>query len=128
MSDALDNCQEIFDLLKYSPKRDALFRKIKAEIAPESIGFLILCPTRWTVDRLQSIYENYEVLRTPWDECLQTVKQPDSKARINGVKTQMEKFNFVFGIQLGERILKQPQFIKNITKWSIFGRRRTNSC
>ena len=108
MSDALDNCQEISDLLKYSPKRDTLFRKIKAEIAPESIGFCILCPTRWTVrvNCLQSIYENYEVLRTLWDECLQTVKQPDIKARINGVKTQMEKFNFFFGIQLGERILK----------------------
>ena len=47
-----------------------------------------------------------EVLRTLWDECLQTVKQPDIKARINGVKTQMEKFNFFFGIQLAERILK----------------------
>ena len=77
MSDALGNCQEISDLLKYSPKRDALFRKIEAEIAPESIGFYILCPTRWTVrgNCLQSIYENYEVLRTLWDECLQTVKQ-----------------------------------------------------
>ena len=108
MNDALDNCQEIPDLLTYSPKRDALFRKIKAEIAPESIGFRIFCPTRWTVrgNCLQSIYENYEVLRTLWDECLQTVKQPDIKARINGVKTQMEKFNFFFGIQLGERILK----------------------
>ena len=108
MSDALRNCQEISVLLKYSPKRDALFRKIKAEIAPESTGFRILCPTRWTVrgKYLQSIYENYVFLRTMWDECLQTVKQPDIKARINGVKTQIEKFNFFFGIQFGERILK----------------------
>ena len=60
MSDALDNYQEIFDLLKYAPKRDTLFRKIKAEIAPESSGFRILCPTRWTVrgNCLQSINEN----------------------------------------------------------------------
>ena len=66
MSDALENCQEISDLLKYSPKRDALLRKIKAEIFPESVGFCILCPTRWTVrgNCLQSIYENNEVLRT----------------------------------------------------------------
>ena len=89
MSDALDNCQEISNLLKYSPKRNALFCKIKAETAPESIGFRILCPTRWTVrgNCLHSIYENYKVLRTLWDECLQTVKQPD----INGtsVKFQM---------------------------------------
>ena len=56
----------------------------------------------------QSICENYEVLRTLWDECLQIVKQPDIKARINGVKTQMEKFNFFFAIQLGERILNTP--------------------
>ena len=45
-------------------------------------------------------------MRTLWNECLQTVKQPDIKARINGVKTQIQKFNFFFGIQLGEQILK----------------------
>ena len=118
MIEALDNCQEISNLLKYSPKRDTLFHKIKAEIAPESIGFRILCPTPWTVrgNCLQSIYENYEVLRTLWDECLQTVIQPDSKARINGAKTQMEKFNFFCGIQLGERILKHTNNLSRTLK------------
>ena len=73
MSDTLDNCQENIQSSQVSPKRDTLFRKIKAEIAPESIGFRILCPTRWRVrgNCLQSIYENYEVLCTLWDECLQ---------------------------------------------------------
>ena len=33
-------------------------------------------------------------------------KQPGIQARINGVKTQMENFNFFFRIELGERILK----------------------
>lgn len=49
MSDALDTTNEISKLLKYSPKRDTLFEKIKKELAPDTPGFRVLCPTRWTV-------------------------------------------------------------------------------
>ena len=49
MSDALDTTNEILKLLKYSPKRDSLFEKLKMELAPDVPGFQVLCPTQWTV-------------------------------------------------------------------------------
>lgn len=72
MSDALDTTNEISKLLKYSPKRDTLFEKLKKELAPDVPGFRVLCPTRWTVraDSLQSIIDNWEPLQELWDECL----------------------------------------------------------
>ena len=32
-----------------SPKRDAAFDKLKANLAPKTLRFHVLCPTRWTV-------------------------------------------------------------------------------
>lgn len=49
MADALDTTNEISKLIKYSPKRDTLFEKLKQELAPDTPGFRVLCPTRWTV-------------------------------------------------------------------------------
>ena len=49
LGNTLDTTYEISKLLKFSPKRDALFDKLKTIIAPDSPGFRTLCPTRWTV-------------------------------------------------------------------------------
>ena len=49
LRDALDTTSEISKLLKNSPKRDRMFEKLKAELAPETPGFRALCSTRWTV-------------------------------------------------------------------------------
>ena len=51
---------EITKLLKYSPKHDALFTKLKQEITPEAHT---LCPTCWTVRAasLKSVIDNYLV-------------------------------------------------------------------
>lgn len=69
MRDALDTTYEISKLLKYSPKRDSLFERIKQELAPETPGFRTLCPTRWTVraNSLQSVVDNYIVLEDLWE-------------------------------------------------------------
>ena len=40
-----------------------------------------------------------------WEQCLETRLDPDVKGRIIGVKTQMTKFDLLFGLQLCERIL-----------------------
>ena len=57
--DALDTTSDISKLLKYSPKRDRMFEKLKAELAPETPSFRVLCPTRWTVRAasLQSVID-----------------------------------------------------------------------
>ena len=44
LRDVLDTMFEIMKLLKFSPKRDALFTKLKEEIAPGTPGFRTLCP------------------------------------------------------------------------------------
>ena len=61
LRDALDTTSEISKLLKYSPKRDRMFEKLKAELAPDTPGFRVHCPTRWTVRgaSLHSMIENW---------------------------------------------------------------------
>ena len=109
LRDVFDTVQEISKLIKYSPKRNTIFDKLKAEIAPDTPGFRVLCPTRWTVraDSLQSVVDNYDVLCSTWEECLDEKHlESDIKARIIGVKYQMETFNFYYGIQVACLILK----------------------
>jgi len=64
MKSSLETVNEISKLIKKSPKRDALFQKLKQELAPETAGFRTLCSTRLTVRAasLKSVLENYEVL------------------------------------------------------------------
>ena len=108
MSDALDTTFEISKLIKYSPKRNAMFDKLKRELAPDCPGFRVLCPTRWTVrgDSLKSVIDNYAVLQEEFNFCLESRLEPDIKSRIIGIKHQMSTFEFFFGIVIGERILK----------------------
>ena len=49
LRDTLDTVQEMTKLIKKSPKREAIFHKVKDDIACESPGIRLLCPTRWTV-------------------------------------------------------------------------------
>lgn len=82
MKGALDVAFEITKLVKKSPRRDAIFSKLKKEIAPAAPGVRVLCPTRWTVraDALHSIVENYEVLNKLWVESLEVVGDTEMKA------------------------------------------------
>lgn len=108
MRDSLDTTHEITKLIKKSPRRDALLQKLKTELAPDTPSLRALCPTRWTVraDALKSILNNYEVLQELWEESLDIVKETDMKARINGVASQMQKFDFFYGVSLGDLILR----------------------
>lgn len=109
MADCLDITNEVSKLLKYSPKRDTLFEKLKKELAPEVPGFRVLCPTRWTVraNSLQSVIENYEPLLELWEECLRMSRlDSETKCRIVGVKHQMETFQYFYGISLGVLLMK----------------------
>ena len=51
---------------------------------------------------------NYSTLNAVWEECLQSEIRldPDVKARIIGVQSQMLTFNLLFGSKLCKRILK----------------------
>ena len=108
IKDALDITHELIKLLKNSPRRDSCFETLKAEIAPDTPGIRTLCPTRWTIraEALKSVVDNYEVLNQLWQECLEFVKETEMKARIYGVQSQMQQFDFFFGVTLGELILR----------------------
>ena len=106
--DVLDTVGEISRLLKFSPKRDSQFEKLKDSISPETSGFRTLCPTRWTVraTSLLSVMENFEVFQEFWDTALEDTSDSETRSRLNGVKMQMQQFHFLFGISLGECILR----------------------
>nr|XP_034336066.1 zinc finger MYM-type protein 1-like [Crassostrea gigas] len=71
-------------------------------------GFRVLCPTRWTVRALSlnSVLGNYSVLQSLWETCYECTKDSEIRSRIIGVKTQMQSFDFLFGVSLGYEILR----------------------
>lgn len=109
---ALEVTYEVTKLIKYSPRREEVFRELKSshdiQTGSRSPGIRVLCPTRWTVraEALASILGNYETLLSTWEECVELVRDTESKARINGVCSQMKTFDFLFGVVLGEMILR----------------------
>lgn len=108
MKKALETTHEITKLVKYSPRRENLFNTIKGEMAPGMPGVRTLCPTRWTVrvDSMQSIVQNYAVLQELWDQAIDIVHDTETIARIRGVASQMQSFDFFFGLILGELLLR----------------------
>ena len=128
MSDGLDISKEIINLIKKSPKRDSLLHKIQKNISDEdddvpTIGIRKMCPTRWTVkaDAIESILSNYNILQDVWEESLsETSSDPTLKARINGVSTYMKKFDFFFGINLANLLLRHSDNLsKSLQKGDI---------
>ena len=102
MKSALDVMGEISKLIKLSPKRDAVFQKLKADLTPETPGFRILCPTRWTVRAasLQCVLDNCEVLFGVWSDALSSKLDGELRTRIIGVDAQMHAFDFLYGVSL----------------------------
>ena len=109
MKDALETTREITKLIKYSPRRDGIFQRLK-ETLPEGStpGIRVLCPTRWTVraESIRSILANYKTLQRTWEVALEATTDTETKARIQGVAAQMIKFTYLFGSMLGELVLK----------------------
>lgn len=103
----MDTVHELGKLLQYSPKRLALFKDIKAEISPDSVAFRVLCPTRWTVhnETFQSILDNYSALLELWETILNDKPDSETRARINGIDSQMKIFDFYFGAFLLHNLL-----------------------
>ena len=105
MEDTLDTTCEITKLIKKSAKREVLFGKIKNDLSAGFPGIRTLCPTRWTVkaESMASISENYKALQVTWDEAKQATKETDMRIRIIGIAAQMEKFEYLFGLELGRK-------------------------
>ena len=107
MRSALETVHEITKLIKKSPKRESIFKKFKNVVTAGSPGLRILCPTRWTVraEALTSISENYTTLQMTWDVAKEATKDTEMRARIGGIALQMDTFDFVYGVELGRKLL-----------------------
>ena len=111
VSKSLDTSYEITKLVKFSPKHDSHLRKIHKEeycqnedhCASKFSKLRLFSETRWTVraSSLTSIYENYKELEELWDWCLDEYKDREARARILGVQSQMQTFEYFFlGLRL----------------------------
>ena len=100
-----------YKLLKYLPHRKSLFDKIKKDVCPGTTGFRILCPTHWTVcaASLSSVIENYAIFQELWLEYLDYTRDTGTKARVLWIEVQMKTFNYLFGVLLGEVILRNTE-------------------
>ncbi len=76
LKDALETTYEITKLIKFSPRREAIFLGVKQDTPGTPLaGIRLLCPTRWTVraDALASVTSNFQVLQQTWEESIEVV-------------------------------------------------------
>ena len=114
----MDFMYELLQLIKFSPKRLTLFNSIRSEVAlgGEATPLLkSICPTRWTVRNgsINSILQNYSNLIATLEE----VRKGNDKyaAKGNGLLTQMESFEILFGLKLAHLIFSaSEQFSTNL--------------
>ncbi len=100
MKDVIELTLEITKLIKYSPRRENIFQKVKDNLPSSACpGIRILCPTRWTVraESLESITNNFEALQQTWEEAIEVVKDSETRTRIRGVACQMITLEYFFG-------------------------------
>ena len=99
----MDLIYELVQLIKFSPKRQALFDHLRKEVAVQTGGEVLapslrtLCPTRWTVrgGSIESVLRNYELLQEALCEI-----QEGHAAKAHGILTRMESFDIYFGFNL----------------------------
>ena len=115
MQNALETSLEISKPVKKSPKFESqlitihqkgLFTENDEQNKTKAVR--VFSDTGWTVRRstLVSIIQHYEELKESWKWCLKEYKDTETKARIIGVETQMNKFNYFFGVKLAILLLR----------------------
>ena len=122
MKAALDTTHEITEVIKLSPRHEALLKEIQHESEISSstgtISIKLLCPTCWTLraDSLFSVIDNYSELLSTWEKAGDIARDTESKARIQGVASQMNTFDFHFGNFLGELVLRHTDNLSKTLK------------
>ena len=104
MADTFDTVLELAKVFKYSAKKKAM---LKADLSPETMGIRPLCPTCWTVraESLQSVILNYSVIHSVLEEIIEEYRgNSEATAQARGIMVTMEKFSFLFGIVIGEKL------------------------
>ncbi|XP_011403413.1 PREDICTED: zinc finger MYM-type protein 1-like [Amphimedon queenslandica] len=114
---ALNTTHEITKLVKYSPRRESLFKSIKGDITPGSPGIRVLYPTRWTVraDSMQSIIQNYSILQELWEKAVEIL--------ILGETLLRNTDNLSRTLQKKEFSAVEDQLVATMTKKTLFALR-----
>ena len=115
----MDASGEIAILVKYSPKREQKLESIKVTYEEDKAVHCLskFSTTRWTVrsNCFKRIIDNYCFLYELWDECLkESGLNKDVKSRIIGCKSQMEKFDFYFGLKLGKLLFSRTDKLSRV--------------
>ena len=63
---------------------------------------------------MQSIIQNYTVLQELWDQAGEIVHDSETVGRIRGVASQMQTFDFFFGLILGETLLRNTDNLSRV--------------
>ena len=104
MQDTLDTTLEITKLIK-NPLNVKLFSKSLPMILRQDLLVFALYVLQDGVraEALTSISENYQALQSTWEAARQATKDSEMRARIVGVASQMESFDYFFGVELGRK-------------------------
>lgn len=62
---------------------------------------------------MESVIKNYDVFQQRWDDAKNVATDSEARCRITGVQFQMQSFDFLFGLLLGEAIFKHTD---NVSK------------
>ena len=97
--------------LKYSPKREGVSSRLMKDNAAGNFGDTLLWPSCWTVRGAlsQSILDNWAVSQELRDAVLKGRVDSRARSQVIDVQTQMQSFNFFFGIQLGVLVLRHSR-------------------
>lgn len=104
---------ELVQLIKFSPKRLAIFDGLRKEISVDNGDAMpslrMLCPTRWTVrhSSIQSILRNYEILLSTLEEVEKG--HDDYAAKASGLHYKMERFDTFFSLKLSYLIFSATE-------------------
>lgn len=116
----LKNCfstsKEVCNLVKKSPQRETMLKKLRVEAGNKEKSVHAFCPTRWTVrgSTLAAIVGNHSELMDLWENSLVITKDVEMRGRIIGAQSQMKNFDFIFGCLLGETVLRQTDNLSKV--------------
>ena len=99
--DALDLVRELVKLINFSPKRSALFERLKEQLSPQTHDLRPLCSTRWTVrtGAFEAVIANYKTLCTVLEE-IHSTGRDEYTMKAGGFLVRMEKFSTYFSFKL----------------------------
>jgi hypothetical protein len=105
VQEALNLCTNLYNLIKLSPKRLAVFENIQLHQESNS-SLKPLCPTRWTVRAaaISSVLSSYEALQETLDVVIEENRRGEMAAKASGIMAQMEKFHTVFGLHIAKLV------------------------